>query len=396
MLGPSSSFCNILTWKPFSLNLFVLVQHLDVEIPFKAFLGFFRSVYHLDVDIPFTGSVGFPTQDCPRFCHEIQCPSETQYTLLTHDADGCSAADMCGQGNSVTPCRIVLSGKPRRGSTVSECCKEAKCADLDGLGMGRDGKGLCEALVRVHALVLCSRCAGAALAVFREDCSKSPNLAWRNKTSPSGLGSTFIECSWARKSPLSIPKKAPAPPVFLLNSSIDSDSLLRLREELLRTRLIRLPKQDGSGYLASGIFLSTEADFTCSPSSQWKSKAIPKLQGGSNEACCQPLMCQHHTCQGFLTSFSAQACTVLERPKPPSKSSKARLLLRSEADGPKASRRQLLPGAGTLGWAWTKLPLFGRLTPMTSSLTSWSVCSAMLHNSTRVLFFGRKFKGGLR
>ncbi|CAE6932615.1 unnamed protein product [Symbiodinium natans] len=128
-----------------------------------------------------TGLQGSTAEECcePAFCHEIQCPSETQYTLLTHDADG----------------------KPRRGSTVSECCKEAKCADLD--------------------------------------CSKSPNLAWRNKTSPSGLGSTFIEC-------------------------------------------------------CEKNFC---ADFTCSPSSQWKSKAIPKLQGGSNEACCQPLMCQHHTCQ---------------------------------------------------------------------------------------------------
>ncbi|CAE7571862.1 unnamed protein product [Symbiodinium sp. CCMP2456] len=128
-----------------------------------------------------TGLQGSTTDECcePAYCHEMECPSLTQYTLLVHDDDG----------------------KPRRGGTVKECCKEAKCTDLD--------------------------------------CGKSPNLAWRNKTSTDGLGSTFLECC---------------------------DKNLC-------------------------------ADFTCAPSSQWKPKNLPKLQGGSNEACCQPLMCKAHTCQ---------------------------------------------------------------------------------------------------
>ena len=58
----------------------------------------------------------------------------------------------------------------------------------------------------------------------------------------------------------------------------------------------------GRGLAAwSASVCSFEADFTCAPSSQWKPKNLPKLQGGSNEACCQPLMCRAHTCQGPST-----------------------------------------------------------------------------------------------
>ncbi|CAE7561881.1 unnamed protein product [Symbiodinium pilosum] len=129
-----------------------------------------------------TGLQGSTTEECcePAFCHEMKCPSETEYILVTHEADG----------------------KPRRGNTEEECCKEARCTDLD--------------------------------------CGKSANLEWRNKTTPSGLGSTFAECC-------------------------DKNFC---------------------------------ADFKCSPSSQWKPKALPKLQqGGSNQACCQALSCKDYTCQ---------------------------------------------------------------------------------------------------
>ena len=86
----------------------------------------------------------------PRYCHEMKCPSSTQYTLLEHDEDGpfkgsssfllvmvhAQTFQLPETGATLVevPSPPGRPGKPRRGSTVKECCKEAKCTALDPKG----------------------------------------------------------------------------------------------------------------------------------------------------------------------------------------------------------------------------------------------------------------------
>ncbi|CAJ1401997.1 unnamed protein product [Effrenium voratum] len=128
-----------------------------------------------------TGLRGSTPEECcePAYCRHFACPSETQYTLMVYNADGSA----------------------RRGSTTEDCCKEEKCSELD--------------------------------------CSTSPRGSWKNKTHPSGLGSTYPECC----------------------------------EE------------------------SYCVDFACQPSSQWQHRKETSIRGGDHATCCQPLKCAKYTCK---------------------------------------------------------------------------------------------------
>ena len=202
----------------------------------------------------------------------MQCPSETQYKLLAHDHEGKA---VCWEDGPVIwgerPCLSARTAPPW----------QYRQRMLQGVKVRRSGP-LGQGAVR--SLQALSFPGPPERTVARAQ-------IWSGATILPQVGWEALSRSvpWPQPTSLWLPGMAHG---------------TTLTEVVIRTSAPL--GQHVVSFVEQAQASSSKVNWTCGPSSKWKTKTLPKFQqGGTNEACCQAQMCRHHTCEGGSAEMAA-------------------------------------------------------------------------------------------